>query len=109
MVLTTVLMKISNQSDKVETSRIQVSSRSDDFLGRRKTKRQEFARSLPDCLSETENDQYLGWTALQSSGNANVLGMSLRELVFTFRHQTLVMFKCCLLQAKVLAELVCMS
>lgn len=31
-----------------------------------------------------------------------VLGLSLRELIHEYRHQTLVLFKCCLLQPKVI-------
>lgn len=37
-----------------------------------------------------------------SVGNDQYLGLSLRELVFEFRQQTLVLFKCCLLQPKML-------
>ncbi|KAF8439214.1 transport protein Avl9-domain-containing protein [Terfezia claveryi] len=37
-----------------------------------------------------------------SVGSDQYLGLSLRELVFEFRQQTLVLFKCCLLQPKML-------
>lgn len=37
-----------------------------------------------------------------SIGSDQYLGLSLRELVFEFRQQTLVLFKCCLLQPKML-------
>jgi len=33
---------------------------------------------------------------------ANRLGLSLREFVYEFKHQTLILFKCALLQPKVL-------
>ncbi|KAM0798149.1 transport protein Avl9-domain-containing protein [Usnea florida] len=48
----------------------------------------KFRESLVRTLQDTEDDQYLG--------------LSLRELVHEYKHQTLVLFKCCLLQPKML-------
>lgn len=48
----------------------------------------QFQESLSRNLQHTEDDQYLG--------------ISLRELIHEFKHQTLVLFKCCLLQPKML-------
>lgn len=47
-----------------------------------------FQESLAKNLQDTEDDQYLG--------------LSLRELIHEYKHQTLVLFKCCLLQPKML-------
>jgi hypothetical protein len=50
---------------------------------------QRFQESLVDslALAEEERDKYLG--------------ISLRELIHEYKHLTLVLFKCCLLQPKV--------
>lgn len=37
-----------------------------------------------------------------SDAELNMIGLSLRELIHEFKHQTLVLFKCCLLQPKVI-------
>ncbi|KAI9807662.1 MAG: hypothetical protein M1825_005603 [Sarcosagium campestre] len=57
---------------------------------KRLTVKQKFQESLVKTIrdSEDERDQYLG--------------LSLRELIHEFKHQTLVLFKCCLLQPKML-------
>lgn len=66
---------------------------------------QEFQESLVGSLqdSDEDRDQYLG--GLHQQGLAQrvltSLGLSLRELIHEFKHQTLVLFKCCLLQPKV--------
>jgi hypothetical protein len=48
-----------------------------------------FQESLPGTLNDTE------------SNREQYFGLSLRELVHTFKHNTLVLFKCALLQPKV--------
>ncbi|MCJ1278497.1 late secretory pathway protein avl9 [Puttea exsequens] len=48
----------------------------------------KFQESLAVGLRDQEDDQYLG--------------LSLRELIHEYKHQTLVLFKCCLLQPKML-------
>lgn len=47
----------------------------------------KFQESMAEEVRDEDNDQYLG--------------MNLRELVREFKWQTLVLFKCCLLQPKV--------
>lgn len=44
---------------------------------------------------------YLGLLLRLWSERTDMPGLSLRELVYEFRHQTLVLFKCALLQPKV--------
>ncbi len=51
-----------------------------------------------------EDDQYLGTSPITYDACGCVLifvGISLRELIHEYKHQTLVLFKCCLLQPKV--------
>ncbi|MCJ1249502.1 late secretory pathway protein avl9 [Trapelia coarctata] len=48
----------------------------------------EFQESLASSLQDADDEQYLG--------------LSLREFIHEFKHQTLVLFKCCLLQPKML-------
>jgi hypothetical protein len=54
---------------------------------------------------EAQKDQYMGkrylgmWIGLQ--GAKYLLGLSLREMIHEFKHQTLVLFKCLLLEPKV--------
>lgn len=43
-------------------------------------------------------------THLQGPSRTDIPGLSLRELVYEFRHQTLVLFKCVLLQPKVASQ-----
>ena len=59
-------------------------------------------KNLPD--SEDDKEQYLGRFRRSDIPVVLVLidlGLSLRELIYEFKHQTLVLFKCCLLQPKV--------
>ncbi|KAA6409608.1 MAG: hypothetical protein FRX48_06220 [Lasallia pustulata] len=51
---------------------------------------EQFQRSLSSSLQDTEDDR------------DQYLGLSLRELIHEFKYQTLVLFKCCLLQPKML-------
>lgn len=44
---------------------------------------------------------YLGAPLRLQIDRTDISGLSLRELVYEFRHQTLVLFKCALLQPKV--------
>ncbi|KAI4138247.1 MAG: hypothetical protein L6R39_006894, partial [Caloplaca ligustica] len=50
----------------------------------------KFQESLSVNLQDTEDDRDI------------YLGLSLRELIYEYKHQTLVLFKCCLLQPKML-------
>ncbi|KAI9711651.1 MAG: hypothetical protein M1812_007084 [Candelaria pacifica] len=50
----------------------------------------KFQESLPKTLQDNEDDR------------DQYLGLSLRELIHEFKYQTLVLFKCCLLQPKML-------
>lgn len=62
---------------------------------------QESLKALRD--DEYNRDQYIGelsWVTIRVA-ESNKPGLSLRELVYEFRHQTLVLFKCALLQPKV--------
>lgn len=65
---------------------------------------QKFQESLAKTLQDTEDDQYLGGQGAfldERDFWLTDLGLSLRELIHEYRHQTLVLFKCCLLQPKV--------
>jgi hypothetical protein len=66
---------------------------------------QRFQESLPQLLRNQEGqaDQDFGRpdNILNGMGNADHLGLSLRELIHEFKWQTLVLFKCALLQPKV--------
>ena len=66
---------------------------------------QQFQRSLSSSLQDTEDDrdQYLGMLLIERPGTHTLTnaGLSLRELIHEFKYQTLVLFKCCLLQPKV--------
>lgn len=53
--------------------------------------------------SDDDRDQYLG-KPLGLAFDQQLLkttGLPLRELIYEYKHQTLVLFKCCLLQPKV--------
>ena len=68
---------------------------------------QQFQESLLRSLHDTDDDkdQYLGrppTSSMQLRLMLNTPGLSLRELIHEFKYQTLVLFKCCLLQPKVL-------
>ncbi|OLN95567.1 Late secretory pathway protein AVL9 [Colletotrichum chlorophyti] len=58
----------------------------------------EILRRFQESLAEEKERGYL----TEEQGRDQYLGMSLRELVREFRWQTLVLFKCCLLQPKML-------
>ncbi len=64
---------------------------------------QQFQESLGRGLENAEDDQYLGTAPYVVSGDEKLIeiGLSLRELIFEYKHQALVLFKCCLLQPKV--------
>jgi hypothetical protein len=66
---------------------------------------QRFQESLPQLLRNQEGqaDQDFGRPNdnVNGMGNADHLGLSLRELIHEFKWQTLVLFKCALLQPKV--------
>ncbi len=65
---------------------------------------QEFQESLTKNLHDTEDDQYLGRARRILDECAfwlTILGLSLREFIHEYKHQALVLFKCCLLQPKV--------
>ncbi|KAI9696233.1 MAG: late secretory pathway protein avl9 [Candelina mexicana] len=71
----------------------------------------KFQESLPKTLHDNEDDrdQYLGESPNSVSCFAHegllkgvLSGLSLRELIHEFKYQTLVLFKCCLLQPKML-------
>ncbi|MCJ1428187.1 late secretory pathway protein avl9 [Sticta canariensis] len=53
-------------------------------------RKQKFQESLVNSLKDSDNDR------------DQYLGLPLRELVYEYKHQTLVLFKCCLLQPKML-------
>lgn len=67
---------------------------------------QKFQESLVQKLQDTEDDrdQYLGGLPQRWGGTKAKIkpGLSLRQLIHEFKHQTLILFKCCLLQPKVL-------
>ena len=65
--------------------------------------RQQFQESLGKSLQDTEDDQYLGMNPQKQMYIPPLIhaGISLRELIHQYKHQTLVLFKCCLLQPKV--------
>ncbi|SLM39197.1 AVL9/DENND6 domain [Lasallia pustulata] len=67
---------------------------------------EQFQRSLSSSLQDTEDDrdQYLGMLPIErpSMQTLTNAGLSLRELIHEFKYQTLVLFKCCLLQPKML-------
>ena len=70
------------------------------------TLEQQFQESLAASLQDADEDkdQYLGMLPLQWWVSVVALtgtGISLREFIHEFKHQTLVLFKCCLLQPKV--------
>jgi hypothetical protein len=67
---------------------------------------EKFKESLPDSAKDDDGaDQYLGehisGTILSEMIWLMLLGLSLREMIHDFKYQTLVLFKCCLLQPKV--------
>lgn len=55
--------------------------------------------------TQDDRDQYLGRgsKAVFAGAWLIVVGLSLRELIHEFKYQTLVLFKCCLLQPKVIS------
>lgn len=64
--------------------------------------RESLLRSLKDA--DDDRDQYLGMSLHLNAFDGRMFmaaGLSLRELVHDYKHQTLVLFKCCLLQPKV--------
>lgn len=67
---------------------------------------QRFQESLAKTFKdrEHERDQFFGAanpTRPHASTTDVSLGLSLREIIREFKQQTLVLFKCCLLQPKV--------
>ncbi len=65
---------------------------------------QKFQESLVTTFRDAEDDrdQYLGILILVLVFLPLIsAGVSLREFIHEYRHQTLVLFKCCLLQPKV--------
>lgn len=81
---------------------------------------QKFQESLAKSFrdQDDERDQYFGmwasrilgmkdefWHRAQAILTYLHLGLSLRELIHEFKYQTLVLFKCCLLQPKVFSSL----
>ncbi|MCJ1483892.1 late secretory pathway protein avl9 [Schaereria dolodes] len=66
-----------------------------------------FQESLEKTLQDTEDDrdQYLGKSSISFKIRYVLTigaGLSLRELIHEFKYQTLILFKCCLLQSKML-------
>ena len=72
------------------------------WFAQREFKDVEILRRFQESLAEEKERERIGLENGEGGGmGEEYLGMSLRELVREFRWQTLVLFKCCLLQPKV--------
>jgi len=72
------------------------------WFAQRDFKDVEILKRFQESLAEERTRERVGLANGEGAGmGEEYLGMSLRELVHEFRWQTLVLFKCCLLQPKV--------